>query len=71
MIKPVEQEIRDRQLWLQDMISLGRGEIYKKQIQAEIDQVFWVIIIEKVTINRLEEFNAEIKRVLICPTAIF
>ncbi|KAL2913695.1 hypothetical protein HK105_206855 [Polyrhizophydium stewartii] len=35
----VQQEIQERRQWLDDMIALGRGDKYKRQIQGEIAQV--------------------------------
>jgi hypothetical protein len=32
-------EIYEREKWMQDMVKLGRGGNYRKQIQSEIDQV--------------------------------
>nr|KAJ3422356.1 hypothetical protein HK105_000081 [Polyrhizophydium stewartii] len=34
----VQQEIQERRQWLDDMIALGRGDKYKRQIQGEIAQ---------------------------------
>ncbi|KAJ3124604.1 hypothetical protein HK100_011183 [Physocladia obscura] len=45
----VFKEIEDRKQWLDDMIALGRGEVYKKQIQTEIAQ----------RVKRLEEIDRE------------
>jgi hypothetical protein len=34
----VEEEISERRQWLDDMVALGRGDAYKRGIQAEIKQ---------------------------------
>ena len=34
----VEQEIAERRQWMDDMVALGRGDQYKRQIQGEIRQ---------------------------------
>ncbi|KAJ3351488.1 hypothetical protein HDU83_008865 [Entophlyctis luteolus] len=43
----VYKEIEDRKQWLDDMIALGRGDVYRRQIQNEI----------AVRIKRLEQLD--------------
>ncbi|KAJ3020437.1 UNVERIFIED_CONTAM: hypothetical protein HDU68_010176 [Siphonaria sp. JEL0065] len=45
----VFREIEERKQWLDDMVALGRGEVYRKQIQNEI----------AVRIKRLEQIDRE------------
>ncbi|KAJ3320879.1 hypothetical protein HDV06_004775 [Boothiomyces sp. JEL0866] len=35
-ITMLEDEIAERRQWLDDMVALGRGDVYKRQIQTEI-----------------------------------
>ena len=39
LMETVIKEIQDRRQWLDDMISLGRGDKFKNQIQTEISLV--------------------------------
>ncbi|KAI8928269.1 hypothetical protein BC831DRAFT_397740 [Entophlyctis helioformis] len=45
----VQQEIAERRQWLDDMIALGRGDQFKRQIQAEI----------ALRVSRLEQIHKE------------
>ncbi|KAJ3217366.1 hypothetical protein HDU67_008068 [Dinochytrium kinnereticum] len=47
--KMVFEEIQDRRQWLDDMIALGHGEQYKRQIQSEI----------ALRLRRLEDIDKE------------
>jgi hypothetical protein len=37
----VQQEISERRQWMSEMISLGRGDVHKRQMQVEIRQVWF------------------------------
>ncbi len=39
MLNLVENEIQERKQWLDEMIALGQGDLYKRSIQQEIRQV--------------------------------
>jgi hypothetical protein len=42
----LSEEIAERRIWIEDMIKMGHGEKYRKQIQFEINEVNFVFIQE-------------------------